>query len=156
ARGIRRFVVDHRNENIFFGVASRLKSGNGTLENCADLHALWIDLDFKTPGDLSGRRRRKAFPPPSIVVSSGGGRHAYWLLKEPIDLRRDAAHAKNLLQRLAAALGGDPRAAEPARILRVPGSLNHKYQPARPVQVLEAKAARRRYSLADIEKALPP
>src|SRR5690606_4257294 len=46
-------------------------------------------------------------------------------------------------------------AAEPARILRVPDTLNHKYDPPRMV-VVEAFDDSRRYTLAELRDALPP
>jgi hypothetical protein len=52
--------------------------------------------------------------------------HGYWFLREPLELPAEAAHAKQLLRRLAVAVGGDLNAAEPARVLRVPGTWNRK------------------------------
>ena len=114
----------------------------GALENCAELHALFIDLDFKDVPEAEARVRLGAFPlHPTMVVASGGGLHAYWLLKEPLVLPDEADTAKTLLRRLAHFFGGDLASAEPARVLRVPGSWNVKatYDPPRPV-VLEAVA----------------
>ena len=69
-------------------------------------------------------------------------------------LGEESAIAKASLRRLACALRGDIRAAEPARILRLPGSKNHKYDPPRPVAVEEFRPERR-YSVVDFEEALP-
>jgi hypothetical protein len=89
---------------------------------------LWADLDSP---DAMGRL--DAFEPaPSFVVASGspGGHHAWWPLNRP--LRPD--HARVALRRLAHTLGADIAAAEPARILRLPGTLNHKHDPPSPVE----------------------
>jgi hypothetical protein len=48
--------------------------------------------------------------------------HAYWLLDGPLPAER----GESLNRRLAAALGGDIVSANRGRILRVPGSINHK------------------------------
>ena len=66
---------------------------------------------------------------PSIIVRSGGGLHCYWLFREPIELQNESERIKSTLRRLARAVDGDLQAAEPARILRLPGTLNHKYTP---------------------------
>lgn len=134
--GISRFLRAHANENLFFGVATRKDSSSGALSNCAELHALFVDLDLKDIPEAEARTKLERFPlKPSIVIGSGGGLHVYWLLREPMDLQADAAHAKSLLRRLAVALGGDLGAAEPARVLRVPGTLNLKYNPPRSVEI---------------------
>ena len=67
----------------------------------------------------------------------------------------EVAAARSLLRRLAAAVGGDLVAAEPARILRIPRSHNHKYDPPRPVRVLRFDAAVR-VDVHDFDDWLPP
>lgn len=156
--GITRFLQTHASKNLFFGVAARLTRGDGSLANCAVLHTLFVDADFKTTPESEVRARLERFPlKPSIVVMSGGGLHLYWLLKEPIDLQApgEAERAKGLLRRLALALAGDLVAAEPARILRVPGTVNQKYDPARAV-LIEAFDAERCYNTGDFDDLLPP
>lgn len=146
-----RFLNAHQHRNLFFGVAARRDASSGALRNCASLMALFVDLDFKTQGEDTTRHRLGSFSsPPSIVVASGGGLHAYWLLREPIDLQRNADHARMLLRRIAISLGGDLAAAEPARVLRLPRTLNHKYDPARAV-VLEQFHPDLRYGLEPFE-----
>ncbi len=83
--------------------------------------------------------------PPSIIVDSGGGFDLYWLLREPLLLRTDVdrAAAKRLVCRVQEALRGAARAqgwgvddtANLAHLLRLPGTLNHKLSPSRPVTV---------------------
>ena len=155
---IERFAAAHADANIYFGVATRATASSGTLENCRALGALFVDIDFKgyTGGEDEARGRLRSLAiPPSIVVATGGGLHAYWVLDEPIDLRSSGApRAKHLLRALAQAVGGDLQAAEPARVLRLPGTRNVKYSPPRDVEI-EILAAERRYRLADLDAALP-
>ena len=75
-------------------------------------------------------------------------------LREPFELPREADQAKALLCRLGSHFGGDPQAAEPARILRVPGTLNYKYSPARSVTVALFDQDRR-YNPSDFDEWLP-
>lgn len=87
--------------------------------------ALWVDID--EPGEAGYTRAIGALVPPSIVVATGGGYHAYWLLTEPLpidDYNRDKV--KQTLKGMAIAAGSDPKVAELARILRLPGTVNTK------------------------------
>ena len=155
------FASRYSDRNIFFGVAPRLSADVRSAAGCGTLRALFVDLDFKdfagfTDPEAEARKRLKAFPlAPSAVVNSGGGLHAYWLLTVPLDLRRDGAIAGDLLRRLAAAVGGDLKAAEVARILRLPDSRNYKYDPPRNVFV-EELSQQRRYATAELEAVLLP
>ena len=152
------FARTHADANIYFGVATRATTSSGTLENCRALGALFVDIDFKDyqNGEDEARACLASFPlSPSIVVATGGGLHAYWVLDEPIELSSGGApRAKHLLRALAQAVGGDLRVAEPARVLRLPGTRNVKYSPPRDVEI-EILAAERRYRLADLDAALP-
>src|SRR5262249_38827853 len=80
--------------------------------------------------------------------------HCYWLLKEPLDLQREAPSAKTTLRRLAHYLDADLLSAEPARILRLPNCWNHKYRPKRQV-LIELFEPGRRYTVTDFDEWLP-
>lgn len=154
--GIARFIKAHRGDNVFFGVATRNDASSGDLANCRSLTALFADLDFKQIPETEARQRLAGFPQ-SAIIHSGGGLHVYWLLHEPLNLRNptDCATARSLLRRLATFLGADMVAAEPARVLRVPDTLNHKYTPPRKVTV-ELLEPARRYDASEFDAQLPP
>lgn len=126
----------HKNENCYFGVATR-RDGDGTKKGITEIPALWADVDV-IKGSSSYDRFKEAyknFPlKPSIFVETGGGCHPYWLLREPVTFD-DIAMVEDLLKRIAASLGGDRAATDASRILRIPGTLNHKYRPARRVTI---------------------
>ena len=69
------------------------------------------------------------------LVDSGGGVHAYWPLTEdaPIDAWEYVAEAFKRSARQHAFAIDMTVTADAARVLRMPGTLNHKYSPARPV-----------------------
>src|SRR5262249_26499970 len=115
--GVDQFAEQHRDRNVYVGVAPRVANGRNTAA-CSALHSVFADLDFKDSSESAARERLSAFPvEPSVIVASGGGLQAYWFLRELMILRGDgAASAKRLLQALATAVGGDLSAAEPARI----------------------------------------
>jgi hypothetical protein len=108
--------------------------------DCGLIRALFVDIDFKHTPENEARARLDAFRPEiDILVHSGAGFHAYWLLDPPCDLQRDgeADLFKKHLRGLAKALGGDIACAEPAHVLRIPETLNHKYSPPREVRLVQ-------------------
>lgn len=123
--------------NVYFGVAPRTERGKGDRAHVAGLAALYADIDFKLiPADVA-RTRLREFPlRPSAIVKTGGGCHPYWRLFEFLGFPQDFDRARSLLRRLCVAISGDMAAAEPVRILRVPGSLNFKYSPPREVRLV--------------------
>jgi hypothetical protein len=77
--------------------------------------------------------------PPLWLVQSSDERHhhGYWPLGRPVpvtDGNREAL--RDLQRRWVAYVGGDLGAADLARVLRVPGTCNTKYDPPRLVQVV--------------------
>ncbi|HVX34027.1 MAG TPA: DNA-primase RepB domain-containing protein [Solirubrobacterales bacterium] len=91
--------------------------GNASVESSA---VAWVDID--DPRRLAALRRF-AHRPHAVVASGSGGVHAYWLLAEELP----AGRCESLNRKLAAALGADPVSANRGRLLRLPGSLNHKH-----------------------------
>jgi putative DNA primase/helicase len=141
--------------DLYVGVAARDTEKNGRASNCRHLWVLFADIDFKDSCEAQARQRLTAFAlRPNVAVATGGGLHVYWLLDQPFDLQDGGSlKAKALLRALATALGADMKAAEPARILRLPGTLNHKYTPPRRVTI--ERFSDRRYSLDELVALLP-
>jgi hypothetical protein len=128
------YVKQHSKQNIFFGVATR-DGGGGGKDNIINIPAVWCDADFKDIDRQQLFKRLNQFPfSPSIIVKSGGGAHLYWLLKEPSG-PDGILKIEEVNRRIAARFGGDMNACDAARILRVPGTKNRKYKPARDVEV---------------------
>ena len=100
---------------------------------------------------------------PTIVVATGNGVHAWWLFKEPYifdteedrkDVARLVARWHTMLRLNAAARGwAYDRLSDLARILRIPGTQNHK-DPAHPKDVTVHSTTDRRYNLSDFEEIL--
>lgn len=131
--------------NVYVGVAPRNRRAGGK-DAVAELHALWADID--TPEALVELAGFAC--PPSMLIGSGspGGHHAYWLLDEAIDVSR----AEELLRRIAERLQSDPNVTDAGRILRVPGTLNHKHDPPVPVTLIDVTADR--YTVDQLDAAL--
>lgn len=86
------------------------------------------------------------------ITGSDRHRHAYWFLKESVDLDS----LEDLNRRLAAALGADGGVVtKPHTILRPAGSLNRKHSPPVPVRLLGVKQGHR-VAAAEIHGQLPP
>lgn len=140
--------------NLYFGIATRASDESGTAENCLALPALFCDLDFRNGGEAQAREQLAKFPfPPTLVVQSGNGLHLYWFLRWAVALNANAASVRSVLRGIALAIGGDLAAAEPARVLRVPGSRNLKYADA-PVVRVESFNPDVRYALDDFDLVL--
>ena len=94
-------------------------------------HLVWVESD-----DPSTAQRLLALPAPadawSIASGTPGHLQLYWRLTGRV--RSTSSRARN--RRLALALAGDPACTDAARILRPPGTLNHKHDPPRPVELL--------------------
>ena len=147
AREAARLAVRLGAENeVYAGAATRFGE-DGTKKGVCRVTALWADLDAK---DGHTRETRwvqlGGLPcPPSMVVWSGGGFHAYWPLEEPACSPEEMGRAELAMRLLAAGLGSDP-VHDRSRILRVPGTFNHKTGEPRPV-TLEVFEQGRRYPL---------
>lgn len=104
------------------------------------LRVAWVDIDLKdadpTFRALPPSEQRQALIdhaaalgyPPSWIVASGRGYHLKWRFEEIVTERhlprwREAAR---LLVRHFRSYGADPACAEPARVLRIPGTVNSR------------------------------
>ena len=107
--------------------------------NALRLKAVWIDADVGTkPGEyanvpaalkaLFAFQEANSLPMYSAFVQSGNGLHAYWISQTPLTVKEWAPYAEGLRAlMLKAKLVKDPGlTTDCARILRVPGSANHK------------------------------
>jgi Primase C terminal 1 (PriCT-1) len=137
--------------DVYVGVAPRWGS-DGTRVGVRRLGALWADLDAKGEHTVGSRLRQleDLTCHPSILVLTGGGCHAYWLLSRPADGLEQLEQAEGVMRWLGQRLGGDP-VWDRARILRVPGTFNYKYELPRPVE-LERFEPRLRYDLDQLEE----
>jgi hypothetical protein len=125
-------------------------------KNATWLKSIWIDCDIKEkpaswdaehPGEPwthyeTEREALRAFgdfaakvglPMPSAIVHSGGGLHVYWISQTPMSPREWEGYAEGLKALLVreAVKCDTGLTTDAARLLRVPGTLNHKYTPAR-------------------------
>lgn len=117
---------------------------------------IWSDIDCGEDRIEQAERDVMALgPKPWAIVRTGGGVHAWWLLDSPAS--KEKWH--EAMRIVCAAVHGDKNALDLPRILRAPGTINHKYSPARVCEV--SFWSGEKSSLADflavkVEEELPP
>ncbi len=140
-----------QSHDMYVGVAPR--QGNvGTKDGVKRIFGIWGDLDAK--GEHTSETRldqlRGLYCPPSMLVWSGGGYHPYWMLMEPASGEEELARAERIMERIAEGLDGDA-VYDRSRILRVPGTLNHKQDEPRPVRLVHHDP-KQLYTLEQLEE----
>lgn len=135
--------------DVFIGVLPRVRQRGRREDVAGRAGVLWADCDT----DASAAALTSFQPRPSMVVASGSGqhRHAYWLLREPVDL----GSLERLNRRLALTLGADAGVVtKPHTILRPPGSVNRKHSPPTPVRLIGLQEGHR-VSRDELDRDLP-
>ncbi len=144
-------IVLGQTREVYTGVAPR-QGEVGTKAGVTRLLALWSDLDVKGQHTPTSRSEQLEKLPcyPSVLVCSGGGFHPYWLLEVPAEGSQGLARAERVMARIAEGLDGDA-VHDRSRILRVPGTLNHKEDEPRPVRLVHCDPEQR-YTLDQLEE----
>ena len=139
--------LDTQKLNTFYGLAT-FKDGNSRKgENVKHLKSFFLDLDCGEgkdyPNQTEAINALRAFVktlslPKPVMVSSGYGVHVYWVLEDtvhPDDWTPVALQLKKMC--VEHGLRADPAVtADTARVLRVPGTHNHKGDTPKQVKFL--------------------
>lgn len=136
--------------NAYYAMASFKEPTTRTQENVSQLKAFWLDVDCKNKDpekDYANKDdgliaiqefcKRHSFPRPTIV-DSGNGWHVYWVFTEAVD-KDTWQSAADTLKALCLndGLRIDPACtADSARILRIPQTLNYRFDTPSPVAVV--------------------
>lgn|GEM_PF-959935 len=162
--------------NVYFSVGLQgQKLGRkqrGGSDTVIAIPGLWLDLDCRggahaatnLPTLEEATEFLNEFPlPPAILIHSGGGLYPFWLFPELWIFKDKADHdrAANLLTRfktafvaLAASRGWKlDSTSDLARVLRLPGMLNRKYNPPATVKILEFHPELR-YEIKEVAEAI--
>lgn len=156
--------LDARGEDAYVGCALRRSdledaTKRGGKADLVALPGLWVDLDVGTEGHKAANlpptledaaTLLEGLPEPTMAISSGGGLHAWWLFPEALELVGDekTRAGRTLAEATLKALQGRVIAAAAARgwhadslpsldrVLRIPGTRNHKLDEPRPVDAI--------------------
>lgn len=160
--------------NVFFGVGLRnkvLKNGlRGSEKDISCITTLYADIDVK-----GSAHAQKSLPEtmdeavdflnslnlkPSIIVKSGNGIHSYWLLDKPfkIESSEDKEHIVSVFRGFGKYINLEAKKRgwkidnvyDLARILRVPGTINHKLKNGVKCEVIESSL--QRYTLEEFSQ----
>jgi AAA domain len=131
------------------GTRRAAKSGAAALA----LKSIWVDIDVKAGDPKHYHTEAEALkaillfaktvglPEPSAIVRSGGGLHIYWISREALTPQEWLPYAQGLKNLLIAntILADTAITTDAARILRIPGTLNHKpkYPQPMPVELID-------------------
>jgi hypothetical protein len=102
-----------------------------TKENIVEIRHLYLDLDSDGDSKLDALRSSNSVPIPTAIVSTSAGKYqVLWRVKG-----FGFEQQERVLKLLAITFGGDPACTDCNRVLRLPGYLNQKYDPAHHVSV---------------------
>jgi hypothetical protein len=163
--GVEYKIKSQNNRDIYFctstqGYAEEKVSARGfkyykatrSQDNAVKLKALFIDIDlvdgkadktkgYDTPQELvtalGNFLKATGLPKPTVMVSTGGGFHLYWCLQSALTLEdwMPLAYALAEATKREGLKCDHACTIDAARILRVPGTLNYKYDPPRHVKI---------------------
>lgn len=164
--------------NIYFGVGLRKKilpnNLRGKDNDISTVTTLYADIDIKSkahaqtalPSSVNEAMEFLNSIPltPSILVNSGNGLHAYWLLDEPFKIKnlKEKDYISSIFRGWSRVLSTKAfergwkldNVSDLARVLRVPGSINHKLKNSAICEVLDSNGIR--YHLTDFESYMVP
>jgi hypothetical protein len=127
--------LGHENGNgaNIYVAANPLRPGSRkrTKENIASVRHLYIDIDTDGESRLATLRASDFVPSPNSILSTSPSKYqALWRV-DGFDFDRQ----EQMLKLIAIAFGGDPACTDRNRVLRMPGFLNCKYDPAHRVTI---------------------
>lgn len=147
-------LLSDAGHEVYYGVCARREglgpSSRGNIGDCRAIPGFWLDIDLANQQAHAAQNLPPSLDdaleilasyehPPTAIVDSGFGLHAYWLFDQPMMMDPSSAkiwhgHCKAFQEpfiRWAAAKGWHvDQTGTVDRILRLPGTTNHKGDPA--------------------------
>jgi hypothetical protein len=120
-----RFKSGNDGCDVYVGMnALKPEAHTRTKEDILAIRHLYVDLDQDAPSSLVAIERSNLVPPPSYILNTSLDKYqVIWKFEEVPPARAEA-----LLHALAREFNGDRAATDSARVLRVPGFMNKKYE----------------------------
>jgi RepB DNA-primase N-terminal domain len=130
-------IYQHRHSDVYF-CPHGFSHAKRRKQFAVPPHCLYADLDEVNPEAISWV--------PTIAIESSPGRYVgIWLTDEPT--------SEQLNRRLTYAIGADRGGWDFTQVLRVPGTLNHKYVPSVTVRTLWGCGPK--YRVGELERQVP-
>ena len=172
---MRAYIASQCNcQDTYYGVCllrPDLATGRGKVEDVVAVPGFWVDIDIAHEAHKASHYPKSVeealsiiqeFPlPPTIIINSGYGLHVYWLFKELWVLETDeererakqySSDFQKTMQAIFKRKGYEiDNTQDLARLLRVPGTLNHKMDTAVEVKILALDESKR-YNNGDLEQ----
>jgi hypothetical protein len=146
-------VVEFANQDydIYFALASFEKANARTAANAVNVRSFFVDIDCAKASDRTYATKKEGINAfiqflektgldslgTPFIIDSGGGYHVYWPLTDDIPIVKWKPVAENF-KRLCKQEGlkiDMNVSADAARVLRIPGTLNHKREPLKTVTI---------------------
>jgi hypothetical protein len=123
---------NHNHANVYVA-ANPLRSGSRkrTKDCIAEVRHLYLDIDVDGDNRIAALMESEAVPTPTTIISTSPDKYQVLWRVEGFDFDQQ----ESTLKLLAIAFGGDSACTDRNRVLRLPGFLNRKYDPAHPVTV---------------------
>jgi hypothetical protein len=123
---------NHNGANVYVA-ANPLRSGSRkrTKDCIAEVRHLYLDIDVDGENRIAALMESESLPVPSAILSTSPDKYQVLWRAEGFDFDQQ----ESTLKLLAIAFGGDSACTDRNRVLRVPGFLNRKYDPAHQVTV---------------------
>jgi hypothetical protein len=127
-----------------------------TKEEIAEIRHVYLDIDGGGKAALDKVLASPDIPKPHFVMESSPDKfQALWRVQE-----FDREAAERIVRGMAREFGADPNVFDSARILRIPGFRNHKYELPHYVKEIPGERADRIYTPADFpryqDRDMPP
>ena len=123
---------NYNGANVYVA-ANPLRSGSRkrTKDCIAEARHLYLDIDVDGDNRIAALMESEAVPVPTVILSTSPDKYQVLWKVEGFDFDQQ----ESTLKLLAIAFGGDSACTDRNRVLRVPGFLNRKYDPALVVTV---------------------
>jgi hypothetical protein len=114
-------------------------------DDIGEIRTVYLDIDTDGKAKLAAINASKEVPEPTFVLESSPGKYqVIWSIR---GINKD--QQEHLLKSLITKFGGDPAASDCCRVLRIPGFVNAKYNPAPMVNIVHANGVHGPYSIDD-------
>ncbi len=133
--------------DIYFGIAPRKNNDSGKKDNCSSISSLWVDIDCGQDGHkkssfFSSKEEalthiKRVTIKPSLIVDSGNGLHLYFFLNQKLGLNEETIPLIEKINKTLGLLFGGDSVHNVDRIMRLPGTQNHKTETPKGCKILE-------------------